>query len=84
MPIIRIFENQNKISFWWSYRDFYDKKSLKADSNHTCLTVIRLVSDLNKDVHSTLKYKKLYIKLCLQCIKIQKIIHETIFKISCR
>ena len=29
--------------------DFYDKEILKADSNYTCLAVISLDSDLNKD-----------------------------------
>ena len=29
--------------------DFYDKKILKLDSNHTCLAVISLDSTLKKD-----------------------------------
>ena len=29
--------------------DFYDKEILKVDSNYTCLAVISLDSDLNRD-----------------------------------
>ena len=42
------FENQNKISWWWSC-NFYDKEIPKANSNHTCLAVISMDSALKKD-----------------------------------
>ena len=38
--------------------DFYDKKFPKVDSNHTCLTVIRLDSALKKDENY---YPQLYL-----------------------
>ena len=44
----RIFKDQNKISWWWSYT-FLWEKILKVDSNHTCLAVISLDSALKKD-----------------------------------
>ena len=38
---------------------FYDKKIRKADSNHTCLAVIRLDSTLKKDKNY---YPQVYLK----------------------
>ena len=42
-------------------RDFYNKKLPKRDSNHTCLTVLRLDSALNKDGNY---YLQLFLKDC--------------------
>ena len=42
-------------------KDFYNKKLPKGDSNHTCLTVLRLDSALNKDGNY---YLQLLLKEC--------------------
>ena len=54
------FENQNKISWWWSY-NFYDKEIPKLDSNHTCLAVISLDSALKK---REIYYPQVFLKEC--------------------
>ena len=41
--------------------DFYDKKILKLDSNHTCLTVISLDSAFSNDEHY---YPQVVLKEC--------------------
>ena len=41
--------------------DFYDKEILKIDSNHTCLAVISLDSDLKKNENY---YPQLFLKEC--------------------
>ena len=41
--------------------DFYDKEILKVDSDHTCLAVISLDSDLNKDGSY---YPQVFLKEC--------------------
>ena len=41
---------------------FYDKKIDKADSNHTCLAVIRLDSTLKKDENY---YPQVFLKECI-------------------
>ena len=42
--IIKIFENQNKISWWWSCRFIH-----VVDSNYTCLASVSMDSALKKD-----------------------------------
>ena len=41
--------------------DFYNKEILKVDSNHTCLAVISLNSDLKKDENY---YLQVFLKVC--------------------
>ena len=47
-PVLKLFENQNKISWRWSSK-FLRWKIHKLDSNHTCSAVISLDSSLKKD-----------------------------------
>ena len=42
-------------------KDFYDKKFHKVESNHTCLSVIRLNSALKKDQNY---YPQVFLKQC--------------------
>ena len=65
LSLIKIFENQNKISWQNSYR-FLQQKIPKLDSNHTCLALISLDSAL-------MKYENYYLQVFLkECKYIEK------------
>ena len=51
--------------------DFYDKKSPKVDSNHTCLAIISLDSAIKKDDSY---YLQVFLKEC-EYIEIKVITH---------